>query len=155
MSETEPTEPTEPTPETPEKEVDWKAEAEKWKALSRKNEDNAKANAEKASRLDEIEEASKSELEKAQARAEAAEMAAQEATQKALRAEIASAKGVPAHLLTGATKEELEAAADALLEFRGQKPTATSSEPQGKRGEPVGEDNAPDTNALIRAAFRK
>jgi len=36
---------------------------------------------------------------------------------KALRSEIASAKGVPANLLTGSTQEELEAQADALLEF--------------------------------------
>lgn len=35
------------------------------------------------------------------------------------RAEVAAAKGVPVALLTGSTQEELEAAADALIAFRG------------------------------------
>lgn len=39
-----------------------------------------------------------------------------------LRSDVAAAKGVPAALLSGATKEELEAAADALIEFRGKTP---------------------------------
>lgn len=37
----------------------------------------------------------------------------------ALRAEVAAAKGVPANLIAGATKADLEAAADALLAFKG------------------------------------
>lgn len=48
---------------------DWKAEAEKWKSLSRKNEDTAKANAAAAKRLEEIEAANASELDKAVAKA--------------------------------------------------------------------------------------
>lgn len=36
-----------------------------------------------------------------------------------LRAEVAAAKGVPADLLHGSTREELEAYADRLLAFRG------------------------------------
>ena len=53
-------------PQTPQETatVDWKAEAEKWKALSRQNEDRAKANADKAKRFDAIEEQSKSEMQK-------------------------------------------------------------------------------------------
>ncbi len=39
-----------------------------------------------------------------------------------LRVDVAAAKGVPAALLTGSTKEELEAHADALIEFRGKVP---------------------------------
>lgn len=35
------------------------------------------------------------------------------------RAEVAAAKGVPAGLLAGSTREELEAAADALIQFKG------------------------------------
>ena len=61
----------------------------------------------------------KTELQRAQEAAQAAEKRAADAEGKALRAEVASAKGVPAALLTGSTKEELEAAADALLEFKG------------------------------------
>lgn len=72
----------------------------------------------KAAQLSELEEASKSELQKAQERAEAAERALAEATATAARAEVAAAKGVPVALLSGDTREALEASADALLAFR-------------------------------------
>lgn len=36
-----------------------------------------------------------------------------------LRSDVATAKGVPAQLISGSTKEELETAADTLLAFRG------------------------------------
>ncbi|RJU01982.1 hypothetical protein D6T65_05010 [Arthrobacter frigidicola] len=74
----------------------------------------------RAAKLAKIEEANKSEAEKAEARAAAAEKRATELEVKALRAEVANAKGVPAALLSGSTQEELEAAADALIEFRGE-----------------------------------
>lgn len=81
-----------------------------------------------AAELAQIKEANKTEAEKAAARAEAAEKRAAELEGKALRAEVAAAKGVPVALLTGSTQEELEAAADALIEFRGeQKPSRPSS----------------------------
>lgn len=123
---------------TTESAVDHAAEAAKWKALARKHEETAKANVEKAKRLDALEEANKSETEKLIARAEAAEKAAAEATSKALRADVAAAKGVPAALLSGSTQEELEAAADALLAFKGTTPKAPSADGQGKVGDPVG-----------------
>lgn len=103
-------------------EKDWRAEAEKWKAFSRKHEDAAKANADKAKRLDELEESQKTELQKAADRAAAAEAKAAEIEARATRAEVAAEKGVPANLLTGSTQEELEASADALIAFRGQQP---------------------------------
>ena len=81
-----------------------------------------------ADRLSEIESANKTEAEKAQARAEAAEKRAAELEAKALRAEVAAAKGVPASLLTGGTQEELEAAADALLAFRGEQKAGPKSD---------------------------
>jgi len=80
-----------------------------------------------ADRLNEIEEANKTEAEKAAARAEAAEKRASELEAKALRAEVAASKGVPVVLLTGSTQEELEAAADALIAFRGEQKTAGPS----------------------------
>jgi trimethylamine:corrinoid methyltransferase-like protein len=87
--------------------------------------DDLKARADK---LAQIEEANKTEAEKSAARAEAAERRAAELEAKALRSDVAAAKGVPAALLTGSTQEELEAAADALLAFRGeQKPAGPSS----------------------------
>ncbi|WNN93655.1 scaffolding protein [Arthrobacter phage CallinAllBarbz] len=52
--------------------------------------------------------------EKATADAEVARLNAE-----VLKLSIASEKGVPAKLLNGSTKEELEAAAEALLEFKG------------------------------------
>lgn len=60
-------------------EKDWQAEADKWKALARKHEGSAKANADAAKRLAEIEEANKSEVEKA------VEAARKEGTSEALR----------------------------------------------------------------------
>lgn len=45
-------------------EKDWAAEAEKWKSLARKHESTAKANAEAARRLQELEDAQKSETQK-------------------------------------------------------------------------------------------
>lgn len=81
-----------------------------------------------AEKLSQLEEANKTEAEKAAARAEAAEKRAAELEAKALRAEVAASKGVPVSLLTGSTQEELEAAADALIAFRGeQKPAGPSS----------------------------
>jgi len=124
-------EPTDPPAAT---EPDPAAEAAKWKALARKHEEQSKANADKAKRFDALEEASKSELEKAVARAEAAEKAAAEAASKVLRADVAAAKGVPAALLSGTTQDELEAAADALLAFKGVTPKAPTADGQGKVG---------------------
>lgn len=118
--------------------VDAPNEVEKWKALARKNEQRAKENADKAKRLDEIEEASKTELQKLLDRAEKAEKEAADATLKALRADVSSATGVPAGLLAGETEEELRASAAALLEFRGKTPAAPPANGvQGGVGAPI------------------
>lgn len=142
MSDTETTDEPQPTAE-PDKgsEPDWKAEADKWKALARKHEDASKANADKAKLYDESQEASKTELQKLQDQLAAAQQEAAKASAQALRAQIAQAKGVPAELLSGDTEETLNAAADALLAFRGEAPKPPVAPPaagQGKVGEPVG-----------------
>lgn len=101
-------------------------------------------------RLQEFEDRDKSEVEKLQARLAAAEKSATEATLKALRADVAQAKGVPAGLLSGATEEELNASADALLAFRGETakvPAAPSAAGQGNVGKPVSTGNAQLTRA--------
>ena len=133
----------EPTPESTET-VDYKAEAEKWKSLSRKNENQARENAEKAKRLDEIEEQSKSEIQKAIEAREAAEKRASAAEVKSLRASIAVAKGIDPDLLTGSTEEEITAAAEKLLAWRGAAAPAvpaakpsTSSDDAGPRGDAI------------------
>ena len=137
----------EPTQETSEQQqgqvaekADYQAEAEKWKSLSRKNEDRARENAEKAKRLDELEEKSKSEIQKAIEAREAAEKRASSLEVKVLRASIASAKGVDADLLTGSTEEEITVSADKLLAWRGPEtpagpPASTSSSDAGKKGD--------------------
>lgn len=118
--------------------TDLSAEVEKWKALAKKHEARSRENADKAKRLDDLEEASKSELEKFQARAEKAEKELSAALASALRAEVANAKGVPAALLSGSTEDELNASADALLSFKGATPKAPSTDGQGKVGDPIG-----------------
>jgi hypothetical protein len=81
-----------------------------------------------ADRLAQLEEANKTEAQKTADKLAAAEKRASELEGKALRAEVAAAKGVPVALLTGSTQEELEAAADALIAYRGeQKPAGPSS----------------------------
>jgi hypothetical protein len=118
---TEPT--TEAAPETQtepaaKEEPDWKAEAEKWKALSRKHESTAKANATAASKLKELEDADKSDVEKLTSRATEAEKRAADAESRALRYEVAHEKGLTpaqAKRLIGTNREELEADADELL----------------------------------------
>lgn len=130
--------------ETTETVVDYKAEAEKWKALSRKNEAEAKALRPAAQKLADLEESQKSELERAQARADAAEKKALETEHAALRASVALELGLTASQakrLVGSTKEELEAdAAELLADIKNTKPgTAPSSDGQGKQGEAVGD----------------
>lgn len=99
MSDANPTpDPTTPDPVTPDTgDTDWQAEAEKWKANSRKHEERAKTNAKAAGELEELKTKSLSDQEKAVAAARKEGEA--EATKKALtrlaRAELkAAAKGV-------------------------------------------------------------
>ncbi|HEX9767011.1 MAG TPA: hypothetical protein VGA36_09625 [Nitriliruptorales bacterium] len=103
-------------PDPPGEATDWKAEARKW-------EKRAKDNSDAAARLTELEDANKTELQKAQDAAAAAEKAKADAESRALRIEVATSKGLTAgqaKRLSGATREELEADADELLaEFGG------------------------------------
>lgn len=66
----------------PSTEPDLAAELAKWKAMARKNEQAAKTNASAAAKLAKIEEASKSDLEKAQAAAAEAETRAKAAEER-------------------------------------------------------------------------
>lgn len=103
-------------PETTE--TDWRAMSRKWEQRAKDANAKLKELEPVAAKAVELEEASKSELQKAQERAEAAEKALAAATVTAARAEVAAAKGVPVALLSGDTREALEASADALLAFR-------------------------------------
>lgn len=106
----------------------------KLRAENAKYRTAAKANEDAAKRLAEIEESQKSDAEKAAERLAAAEKRASEAEAKALRTEVATAKGVPAELLNGATHEELEAHADQLLAFRGEAPKRPAAPPATGQG---------------------
>lgn len=95
-----------------------KAEVEKWKGLARKHEQTAKSNAAAARKLVELEEADKSELQRAQDAAKAAEERAKAAELNLARANVALRKNLTeaqAKRLQGTSEEELEADADDLL----------------------------------------
>lgn len=124
-------------------EVDWQAQAAHWKAMSRKNEDRAKSNAEKARKFDELEEQTKSELQKALDRAADAEKRATDFEVKALRASIGAKNGVDPDLLAGSTEEEITEYAQRLLAWKGttnageDKHAASSANHAGERGEKI------------------
>lgn len=73
----------------------------------------------KASRFDEIEEANKSELQKATERADELQSRLDEMTRaeelRKIKTQVSTETGVPANLLTGSTVEECKAQAEALL----------------------------------------
>lgn len=137
-------------------------EIEKWKALSRKNEDRAKENADAADELKKLKEVSLSDQQKREAAEKAnadklaeLEKRANEADARALRAEVASVKGLSetqAKRLTGSTREELEADADDLLSSfkptEGSKPAGKPTESLNGGGDPTG-DPTPDMRKVV------
>lgn len=78
----------------------------------------------KASKFDEMEEASKTELQKATEKAEALERELKElksaAEVRGIRDAVSNETGVPASLLTGNTEEECKAQAEAIIAFKSQ-----------------------------------
>ena len=145
--------PEEDAPKTDDKPVttttDWEKEAEKWKALARKHEGSAKSNATAATRLAEIEAASKSEQEKAADTARTATERADKAERELLRLRVASEKGLTASQakrLQGDTEDDLRADADELVaEF---KPSATGSTTTRKPSEDLRGGGDPDAPAV-------
>lgn len=137
--------PKDPSGDEPKDPTDWKAEAEKWKAHSRKHEGQAKANADAAKRLQEIEDEKKSEIEKLTERTKAAEAKADAAEREVGRLRIALRKGLTetqAKRLVGDTDEELESDADELLEsFGGKKDGDKTEKPDADK--PKGTDRRP------------
>lgn len=117
--------------ENDDKKMDWKSEARKWESRS-------KENYEKALKLDEIEEASKTEQQKLSDKLEKVEKEYSALQQKTLRNEIISEYNLPAVLakrLSGETQEELEADAKELAslieELPKQKPAVKPVSIQG------------------------
>lgn len=99
-----------------------KAEVEKWKSLSRKNEDRARENAEAAKAWAAYQDTAKSdeekradEVEKLKKQLDEIRAESTTAVRKALAEKVATVKGVPAKYLTGDTEEDLVASADEFL----------------------------------------
>ncbi|AOT23132.1 scaffolding protein [Mycobacterium phage Taquito] len=111
------------------------------KALKAEREARRKAERDLAAaraELQKIEDAKKSELQKALERAQEAEKRAEQAELAALRQKIANREGkkVPVSALTGTTEEELTAQADALIEWRDQNGKSAEKQTEKKRTPP-------------------
>lgn len=98
----------------------------------------------KASKYDEMEEASKSELQKAQEKATELQAKLDSMTKqneiRAIKEKVSSATGVPISLLSADTEEECTAQANAILSFAGNKKSNYPLVPDG------GEGKAPSTS---------
>lgn len=138
--------------QTPPAEPDWKVEAEKWKALSRQNEDRAKANSSAAEELQRIKDSQLSEQQKAEKAAQKSAAEAAAAQAELARYRVAAAKGVPVELLSGADEATLAAQADALLAFVGGQKSPGPDLGQGNRGSAAAAPQ--DANSWIRAQMR-
>lgn len=117
-------------------ETDWKREARKWEARAKE----AQAFKEQAEKWREYEQSQKSEHEKLAEKLASAETVASQATAKLLKFEIASEKGVPADaldLLTGSSREELEASAEKLLSLIANQSKPRVSIPDANQGTPA------------------
>lgn len=95
--------------------TDWKREARKW-------EDRAKESFAELKRLREQDDASKTEMERALERITRLEEENKAKDAEILRQSVAEAKGVPADLLVGSSRDDLEAHAEKILAFRGETP---------------------------------
>lgn len=112
----------------------------------------------KAAKLDELDQASKSEIQKAIERAEQAERELASEKAGSLRATVAAEKGVPIALLTGSTREELEASAAAALDWRGEQaaPAKKKTPPsQLKSGATAPDTSSGDAKERVAAAIRE
>lgn len=79
-----------------------------------------------------------SDIERAQAEAEEFRKKWESAEQARIRSEVARAKGVDPELLTGSSEEEMEAHAERLLAWRGDKPApAPNPNPAQGAGDPL------------------
>lgn len=124
-----------------------------WKQKARDNEKRAKANADAATRLAELENANKSEAEKAAERLAAAESAAQAAQAEALRFRIASKYGISDEhaetYLHGTDEETLTRQAEGLVALT--KPGTPRPDPsQGATSSSA----TADMNTIIRRQLR-
>lgn len=109
---------TEPQPEATETETDWREHARTWEARAKENLARAEANEQAAQRVAELDEAAKTELDKATERADRAEAALKAAEFQALKVSIANEHQLSPEdselFLTGTDEESLTRQAKAL-----------------------------------------
>jgi len=154
---TEPTgETTSATPATPDTgEKDWAAEAEKWKALARKHEIDAKAGKSATAKLAEIEEATKTEGQKTAERLAAAEKDAAEARAEALRLRVAAKFGIGDEdadlFLTGADEQTLTKQAERLTARESERKKTGNHVP--REGSTSTQPPADELRAFARGVF--
>lgn len=121
---------------------DWAAEAEKWKALARKHEKAAQDLRPLADKAKELEDASKTDLERASAEAQQHLARADRAEGELMRLRVALRKGLTetqAKRLVGTTEDELEADADDLMaSFR-----PADAAKQDSKGDELAEESEP------------
>jgi hypothetical protein len=122
---------------------------------SRKWEQRAKDNFEKARKFDEVQEQSKSELEKAQERAAELEKRATLAEQVALKTRIAAEMNVPIEVLHGDNEESIRAAAQRVIEWRDSNKPPPPSPRRLKSGSTSSADSALDGKERAAAALRQ
>ncbi|MDO8308569.1 MAG: hypothetical protein Q7V58_09490 [Actinomycetota bacterium] len=112
-------------------------------------------------RVEELENEKKSDLEKANARAEKAEKALKERTDQEtaaqLRKEVAEAKGVKPGVLSGTTREEIEASADKFVEEYPELVTkkAPPADGQGENGGSVADGKEMTADDVVAAAMKR
>lgn len=152
MSDTDPKDPAQdpkdPPATDPQPNTDWKAEARKW-------EQRAKENSEAAKKLADLEEANKTEIQKATERAAAAEQRATQAEQTALKVRIAAEMNVPVEVLTGDDETSIKASAQKILDWanQGKKP---APKPQSlKSGSSSQEESGMTGKQKAAAALRQ
>lgn len=121
---------------------DWESEASKWRELARKHEAENKRLRPLADKAKDLEDAGRSDFERASADAQSAMARATKAEQDSMRLRVALRKGlseVQAKRLVGDTEEDLETDADELLtSFR------PKEEPKDEK-KPEDESNSRDT----------
>jgi hypothetical protein len=114
-----PAEEQEPEEKADSRETDWKADAEKWKSLSRKHEREARANAEAARKYTEFEESQKTEQQRLADRLAAAEQERDDANRARARLVAAREHSIPSSLLDrigGSSEEEINESAQTLAQ---------------------------------------
>lgn len=129
--------------------TDWKAMARKWERL-------AKSNSEKATAYDELQEQSKSELQRAQEKAKRAEDELAELKAKAelaeTRAKVAKDTGVPAELISGDDEESMRAFAEAVAAW-GRPSSAPRTRKPGSFSADAGDGRDAAKRELARQLF--